>query len=269
MSGSFGVPGFGDGAYTGSSFTEMLRRHRPDLLPETRLSGADLASLGPQIEATTVLAIRWGSGVVMAGDRRATEGSQISQRRIRKVFPADEFSAVAIAGVAGMAMELVRLFQTELEYYEKAEGISLSLDGKANHLAQMVRNHLPLAMQGLAVVPLFCGYEPRTGEGGIYQYDVVGGRYQEAGYHATGSGGGPARAYLKRRADPAMTLDAAVRLAVAALGEAADEDSGTGGVDEEREIYPVVAVVDEERYRELADEDVAAAWQAVKDEVLG
>jgi len=170
----------------GSSFSELLKDQSPDLLPGKR----DLA--GQQVhapEGTTVLALRYAEGVIVAGDRRATEGFQIAHRSIEKVFAADDMSAVAIAGAAGPAVEMVRLFQTELEHYEKVEGDRLSLEGKANKLSQMIRANLPAAMQGLAVVPLFAGFDETRREGRIFKYDITGGRYEEDDYHATGSGG--------------------------------------------------------------------------------
>ncbi len=210
-------------------------------------------------EATTVLAVRYASGVVMAGDRRATTGNLIAHRRVQKVFPADGFSAVAIAGVAGIAIELVKLFQTELEHYEKLEGRRLSVTGKANHLAAMVRGQLPMAFQGLVVVPLFCGYDEAEEVGRLYSYDVVGGSYEETDYATEGSGGRDARLYLRGLYDPGMTEAAAVDLAVAALVAAAEEDTGTGGPDLRREIYPNVATVSAAGYTEVSEERVSDA----------
>jgi proteasome beta subunit len=216
------------------------------------------------VEGTTVLAVTTAQGVVMAGDRRATAGHLISRGDMRKVFPADDSSAIAISGAAGPAMELARVFATELEHYEKVEGEPLSLEGKSNKLAGMVRAHLPMAMQGLVIVPLFAGVDPRSGEGSIYEYDPVGGRYQAREYAATGSGSLAARATLKRLHDFDAGLDAAVRTAIEALFDAAEEDSATGGPDLIRRIYPIVAVIDEaDGYHELSDEDVLAHVEAV------
>ena len=201
---------------------------------------------------TTVVALRYADGVVMAGDRRATEGNIIAHRAMEKVFPADRHSAVAIAGAAGPAMEMVKLFQTQLEHYEKVEGVALSLEGKANQLGQMVREHLPMAMQGLVVVPLFCGFDLRTGEGRIFTYDVTGGHYEEADYAATGSGGRDARTTIKLGWRPGLGRAEAIELAVRALYEAADEDSATGGPDLVRGIFPVVATVTAEGYSACA-----------------
>src|SRR5690606_16054827 len=176
---------------------------------------------------TTVVAIRYADGVLMAGDRRATSGNFISHRSIEKVFPADRWSGVAIAGAAGPAMEMVKLFQLQLEHYEKVEGQALSLEGKANQLSQMVRNHLPAAMQGLAVVPLFVGYDTRRGVGRLFQYDVTGGRYEENDYATSGSGGLHAATVVKLEFAEGLDRSAAVDLAMKALMTAADEDSAT------------------------------------------
>jgi proteasome beta subunit len=213
--------------------------------------------------ATTVAALRFADGVVMAGDRRATEGHAIAHRAMEKVFPADRYSAVAIAGAAGFAVEMVRLFQVQLEHYEKVEGVTLSLEGKANQLAQMVRQHLPLAMQGLAVVPLFAGYDLRRGVGRIFTYDVTGGHYEEADFQATGSGGRDARTTIKLGFKDGLTRQEAVELAIAALYEAADEDSGTGGPDLVRGIYPLVAVVTAEGYLQAEETEVAERFAAL------
>jgi len=208
-------------------------------------------------EATTILALRWERGVLMAGDRRATAGNVIAHRRVKKVYPADDRSAVAISGTAGMALELTKLFQTELEHYEKIEGTRLSLEGKANYLARMVRGHLPLAFQGLVVVPLFCGFDEREGTGKLYSYDVVGGRYEEQDYATTGSGGTEAKALLKGVWRDGLDETGAVRLAVEALVAAAEEDSATGGPDPKRGIYPNVVMVTSDGYREIADSEIA------------
>jgi proteasome beta subunit len=222
---------------------------------------SDFATQVPH--GTTVVAMRYADGVIMAGDRRATAGNFIAHHAMEKVFPADRHSAVAIAGSAGMAMEMVRLFQVQLEHYEKVEGSILSLEGKANQLAQMVRSQLPMAMQGLAVVPLFAGYDTARGTGRIFNYDVTGGRYEDIDFQATGSGGRDARNTVKLgwRAD--MPLDEGLELAIRALWDAADEDSATGGPDPIRGIYPIVAVVDAAGYREVPEADVALRFGAL------
>jgi proteasome beta subunit len=200
-----------------------------------------------------VVALRFADGVIMAGDRRATMGNIIAHRSMEKVFAADRYSAVAIAGSAGMAVEMVKLFQVQLEHYEKVEGTTLSLEGKANQLAQMVRQNLPLAMQGLVVVPLFAGYDTSRGIGRIYSYDATGGHYEETDFQATGSGGRDARSTIKLGFREGMSRDEAIK----SLYEAADEDSATGGPDLVRGIYPLIAVVDAEGYRLVPEDEVA------------
>ena len=245
-----------------SSFVDFLSGFSPELLPGNRPLPVGEVSAP---HATTIVALTFDGGVVMAGDRRSTMGSMIASRHIEKVFPADEYSAVGIAGTAGLALELVRLFQLELEHYEKIEGSLLSLDGKANRLATMIRGNLGLAMQGLAVVPLFCGYDLDRGRGRIFSYDVTGGRYEEHDHHAVGSGSVFARGSLKKRWRPAMDADAAVRVAVEALVDAADDDSATGGPDRIRRIWPVVATVTESGYLRVPDEELAEAVAVVED----
>jgi len=209
-------------------------------------------------EATTVLALTWGRGVLMAGDRRATAGNVIAHRRIRKVYAADEYSAVAISGTAGMAVELIKLFQTELEHYEKIEGTRLSLEGKGNYLARMVRGNLSLAFQGLVVIPLFCGYDEATHSGRLFSFDVVGGRYDELNYATTGSGGTEAKSFLKAVWKPELTRDEAVTIAIEALVAAAEEDAATGGPDLKRGIYPSVVSVTAQGIEEIDDQTLAS-----------
>jgi proteasome beta subunit len=235
------------------SFSELLASL--DLAPTWELD-RDAGSL-ELAEATTVLAVRWSDGVVMAGDRRATAGNIIAHSRMQKVYPADEYSAIAISGTAGMAEELIKLFQTELEHYEKIEGTRLSLEGKANYLARLVRSNLALAFQGLVVVPLFCGYDESESVGHLYNFDVVGGRYEEEDYATTGSGGAEARSFLKASWSPDADAAGAVRLAVEALVAAAEEDAATGGPDLKRGIYPNVVTVTGEGFREVPEEQVA------------
>lgn len=248
----------------GSSFFEVLRTQAPEAIPAWLAAGSLPAELRAQlVEGTTVLAVRARDGVVVAGDRRATAGNLISRGDMRKVFPADDSSAIAISGAAGPAMELARIFSTELEHYEKVEGEPLSLEGRANKLAGLVRAHLPLAMQGLVVVPLFAGVDQHTGEARIFEYDPVGGRYRATDQAATGSGSLAARATLKRLVDPDADIDTAARIAVEALFDAAEEDSATGGPDLIRRVYPIVALIDGDGYRELPDADVAAHVESV------
>ncbi len=245
-----------------SSFTELLAATAPELLPGRRaLPAGDLAGAVPH--GTTIVAVTFPGGVLMAGDRRATIGNLIAQRDIEKVFHADDYSAVGIAGTAGLAVEMVRLFQVELEHYEKMEGTTLSLEGKANRLSAMIRGNLGMAMQGLAVVPLFAGYDLETGAGRIYSYDITGGRSEEHRYHSVGSGSLFARGALKKLYRDGLSADDAVRLAVQSLYDAADEDSATGGPDVTRRIFPVVSVVTAEGYRRLGEDEVGAQVDAV------
>jgi proteasome beta subunit len=240
-----------------SSFAEFLSHQAPELLPAHRhLPSGSAAELAPH--GTTIVATTFADGVVMAGDRRATMGNVIAQRDIEKVFPADEFSAVGIAGSAGLAVEMVRLFQTELEHYEKIEGTTLSMDGKANRLAALIRSNLGMAMQGLAVVPLFAGYDLIAEKGRIFSYDVTGGRYEETAFHAVGSGSLFARGSLKKLYRDGLNAEESVTAAVQALYDAADDDSATGGPDLTRRIFPVVAVITADGYSRMPDEDVAA-----------
>ncbi len=245
-----------------SSFAEFLSGQAPELLPSRRAlpegSAADLAPHG-----TTIVAATFTGGVVMAGDRRATMGNIIAQRDIEKVFPADEYSCVGIAGTAGLAVEMVRLFQTELEHYEKIEGTTLSMDGKANRLAALIRANLGMAMQGLAVVPLFAGYDVAAEHGRIFSYDVTGGRYEETAFHSVGSGSLFARGSLKKLYREDLDAEGCVIAVLQALYDAADDDSATGGPDIARRIFPVVGVVTADGYRRLPDTEVAAIADGV------
>ena len=246
-----------------SSFSDFLSVQSPDLLPSRRAvpqgHAGDLAPHG-----TTIVAATFPGGVVMAGDRRATMGNIIAQRDIEKVFPADEFSAVGIAGSAGLAVEVVRLFQTELEHYEKIEGTTLSMDGKANRLSALIRGNLGMAMQGLAVVPLFAGFDLVSDHGRIFSYDVTGGRYEETAFHSVGSGSVFARGSLKKLYREDFDETQCVTAVVQALYDAADDDSATGGPDMARRIFPVVSVITRNGHVRLSQQQVAA----VADEVV-
>ena len=244
-----------------SSFAEFLAMHDPSLLP----AGRPLP-VGTTVEAvhgTTIVAMTFAGGAVMAGDRRATMGNVIAQKDIEKVFPADEWSCVGIAGTAGLAVEMVKLFQVELEHYEKIEGTLLSLEGKANRLATMIRSNLAMAMQGLAVVPMFAGFDLPTMAGRIFSYDVSGGCYEEHDHHSVGSGSLFARGAMKKLWHPGMDAPAAVRVAVEALYDAADDDSATGGPDLSRRIWPTLAVVDADGLRFLNDDALAAVVEQI------
>ncbi len=237
----------------GSSFLSLLESRGMAPSWVTKGGGADIEIP----EATTILALRYRDGVIMAGDRRATAGNIIAHRRMKKVFAADEFSAVALSGTAGMATELIKLFQTELEHYEKIEGTRLSLEGKANYLARMVRGNLALAFQGLVVIPLFCGYDEADQVGRLYTFDVVGGRYEEQDYAATGSGGSEARAFIKGVYEDEVDEERALAIAVEALVAAAEEDAATGGPDLRRGIYPNVVVVNADGLTEIDEDRIA------------
>jgi proteasome beta subunit len=245
-----------------SSFADFLGEQAPELLPSRRsLPEGDAGALAPH--GTTIVAATFNGGVLMAGDRRATMGNVIAQRDIEKVFPADELSCIGIAGTAGLAVELVRLFQLELEHYEKIEGTTLSIEGKANRLAAMVRDQLGLAMQGLAVVPLFAGYDVAVAQGRIFSYDVTGGRYEEHAFYSVGSGSLFARGALKKLYRDDLDEGGAVAACVQALYDAADDDSATGGPDLTRRIFPVVAVVDADGYRRLPDDEVGSVVESM------
>ena len=246
-----------------SSFVDFVGLAAPELLPSRLRLPEGLTVEAPH--GTTIVAVVHAAGVVMAGDRRATMGNLIAQRDIEKVFPADEYSCVGIAGTAGLAVEMVRLFQVELEHYEKLEGSTLSLDGKANRLSTMIRGNLAMAMQGLAVVPLFAGFDLAAGVGRIFSYDVTGGRYEENSFQSVGSGSVFARGALKKKYRTGIDEQTAVRLCVDALYDAADDDSATGGPDLTRKIYPVVMTVTAEGLRRYRDDEVAGVVQAVVD----
>lgn len=249
-----------------SSFTEFLTQAAPELLPGRRPLPAGLPEdLIPH--ATTIVALAFDGGVVMAGDRRATMGNLIASRDIEKVHPADPYSLVGIAGTAGVGIEMIRLYQVELQHYEKIEGAMLSLDGKANRLAAMIRQNLGAAMQGLAVVPLYAGFDLDAAEPGkagrIFSFDIAGGLYEEHGYDAIGSGSLFAKSALKKTYRPGLDAAAAARLAVEALYDAADDDTATGGPDVIRRIFPVVMSATAEGTNRFSDNETAEIAQAI------
>ena len=257
------IPIFPPGEDPGTSFPELLRRTG---IGQVATGHGDASELGVP-HATTCLALRFTDGVVMAGDRRATSGNLISHRGMEKLVQADRYSGVAIAGVAGVAMEMIKLFQLQLEHYEKVEGTPLSLEGKANQLSMMVRGNLPAAMQGMIVVPIFGGYDTRRQTGRLWTYDATGGRYEEQEYVATGSGSLHASTVIKVAYRPGLDRDAAVRLACRSLWEAADADSATGGPDALRGIYPIVATITAEGWQRLEDSELAGVFESIVDEV--
>lgn len=249
---------FEPGDDPGPSFLELLKR--TDGLPVVPQAAGDKLAI---THATTVVAIRYGEGVVMAGDRRATSGNLISHRTMEKVYPADRYSGVAIAGAAGMAMDMVKLFQLQLEHYEKVEGVELSLEGKATQLSAMVRGHLPMAMQGLAVVPLFAGFDTRRQVGRLFQYDVTGGRYEEGNFATTGSGSLHAGTVIKLGWRESLDRGATLDLAIKALFNAADEDSATGGPDLVRGIYPTMATITASGFDRVEEPEIAERFRAL------
>jgi proteasome beta subunit len=256
-----------------SSFADLVASCAPDLLPGAALPVAnqpavDAAAAAQLPHGTTIVAVKFGDGVVMAGDRRATAGNMIAQHDIEKVFRSDDYSCVGIAGVAGIGLELVRLFQLELEHYEKLEGRTLSLEGKANRLSAFVRGNLSAAMQGLMVVPLFAGFDEDAGQGRIFSYDATGGRYEERPFHAVGSGSVFARGALKKLYTDGLSTDDAVLLCMQALYDAADDDSATGGPDLARQIYPVIAVITADGFRKLSEAEAGEYARAVVQERL-
>jgi proteasome beta subunit len=255
-----------------SSFFDFVSTQHPGLALGSRaVTSASQPVLdqgratGPMVgpHATTVLAIKYQQGVVIAGDRRATEGFQISDRRIEKVFKIDELSAMAIAGAAGPCIEMAKLFQTELEHYEKLEGIPLSCEGKANKLGQMVKANLPMVFQGLVVMPLYVGYDVKRAEGRIFKYDITGGRYEESDYHAIGSGGKDARNTMREHFQKNLSEPDALKLALTSLYNAADDDVGTGGPDLVRGIYPTAKFVTAQGITDVSDDKIRAVYDSM------
>lgn len=261
---------FFDSIHHGSSFFDLLRQSCPELLPhlQLKLEGlpqAETRDLKETPHGTTILALKYRDGVVIAGDRQATEGFQISSRRIEKVFKADDHSAIAIAGVAGPCIEMAKLFEVELAHYEKLEGAPLSLEGKANKLSQMVKANLPMAMQGLVVIPIFVGYDPRRGEGKIFKYDLTGGRYEETEYYGTGSGGREARSAMKKLYRADMAEEDAIGVTLEALIDAAEEDIGTGGPDFVRGVFPTIKLAVMAGLQDVPETRVRQVCQAIVD----
>jgi proteasome beta subunit len=246
-----------------SSFSELLAATAPELLPGTGSLNVSSELARDLPHGTTIVTAAFDAGVIMAGDRRATAGNMISQRDIEKVFRSDEYSCIGFSGVAGIGFELVRVFQLELEHYEKLEGRLLSLEGKANRLAGLVRANLGSAMQGLVVVPIFAGYDTELETGRIFSYDVAGGRYEEHRFYSIGSGSVFARGALKKLYADGMSEAEAITTCMEALYDAADDDSATGGPDVSRRIYPIVATVTQDGFRRLTDAQAASYAEAV------
>jgi proteasome beta subunit len=242
--------------YSTSSFSELLHRQSPHLLPHRPEAPGVAGESAPVPHGTTVLAARYRDGVVMAGDRQATAGYQVAHRRIEKIFKCDDLSGIGIAGAAGPAMEMAKLFQTELEHYEKVEGDNLSLEGKANRLGQMIRMNLQAAMMGLAVVPIFAGFDEKVGVGRLFKYDITGGRYEETNFDAQGSGSMLARDSLKKLWRRDLPREDALRVALEALIDASDEDVGTGGPDFVRSIFPTVRTITRSGFTDVPEDEV-------------
>ncbi len=247
------------GKYGGSSFRELIETDFPQLLPALR--GEPGRALPSVPHGTTVLALKYGDGVLVGGDRLATEGYRVASRDIQKVYATDAHSLIAISGAAGPSIEMARLLRIELEHYEKIEGEALELEGKANKLSQMVRANLPAAMQGLVVVPIFAGYDLRRSTGRLWKYDVTGGRYEEAEYDASGSGGLFARDSLKKSWRPGLSREEALRNGIQALVDAADEDRATGGVDLLRGIFPTVNLCTEQGIEDVSEDELRRVYE--------
>jgi proteasome beta subunit len=253
---------FWDG-YKGSSFTELLDLEYRHLKPDPASWSRPASELPPFAHGTTVLGLRFRDGVLVAGDRLATAGYMVASREIEKIFATDDYSLMAIAGAAGPAMEMARLLGIQFEHHEKIEGEPLELEGKANTLSHLIKQNLPAAMQGLVVVPLFAGYDRRRRIGRVWKYEVTGGRYEERDYESVGSGSLFARESLKKTFRPDASREEALRMAVEAIKDAADEDRGTGGVDEVRGIYPRVKICTAQGVETVADEEVAGVHRAI------
>jgi len=261
----------------GSSFFDYLAQQRPDLTPAAKgwTSAPGLSSSGfdegrgshvpPVAHGTTVLAVKYQGGVLIAGDRRATEGYQIAGRRMEKVFKIDDHSAMAIAGAAGPCIEMAKIFQTELEHYEKLEGVQLSCEGKANKLGQMIKANLPMVFQGLVVLPIYVGYDLKRSEGRIFKYDITGGRYEESDYHSIGSGGKDARNTIKEHFRKNLSEEEALQVALRALYNAAEEDVGTGGPDLVRGIYPTAKLVSLAGITDIDEQRIGTLYAALID----
>lgn len=232
-----------------SSFYDFFMKSQTSLIPK-------IDNSQQIVHGTTIVAVAFDGGVVMAGDRRATMGNYVAQNDIEKVFPADDFSAIGIAGSAGIAIELVKLFQVELEHYEKIEGMPLSVEGKANRLSVMLRGNLGLALEGLAALPLFAAYDSKRKTGRVFSYDITGGRYEEHDYFAVGSGSLFARASLKKMFEPKQDSNFAVKIALESIYDAAEEDSATAGPDMARNIFPVVVKVDKSGFEKISQKEL-------------
>jgi proteasome beta subunit len=261
--------------YGNSDFYELLKQQFPHLAPDfsylrNNSFGGRAAAPNTDWEknipvGTTILALKYKDGVFIAGDRQAVEGYQVGERKIEKVYKMDEYSAIAIAGVAGPCMEMAKLFQIQLEYHEKQESVALSLEGKANYLSGLIRSNLSAAMLGLVVIPIFAGYDPNHKIGRIFKYDLTGGRYEEVDYYATGSGGKDARGTLKKMYRANMERDESLKAVLEAIWDAADEDLGTGGPDFIRDIYPTVKTITSSGVEDVSDLEIKQVYESLID----
>ncbi|MFQ6040033.1 MAG: proteasome subunit beta [Candidatus Poribacteria bacterium] len=256
--------------YGSSNFYELLQWKYPHLVPDfsafARQSGVSVPNKDWEqnmLTGTTILAMKYKDGVFIAGDRQAVEGFQVGERRIEKVYTTDEYSAIAVAGVAGPCIEMAKLLQIQLEYHEKQEGVILSLEGKANFLSGLLRSNLSAALMGLVVVPIFAGYDLNRKIGRIFKYDVTGGRYEEVDYYATGSGGKDARGTLKKRYRPNMERDEGLKAVLEAIWDAADEDLATGGPDLIRNIYPTVKTISSSGIEDVSDSEIKQVYESL------
>ena len=252
--------------YITNDLLQILKCRQPNLLQSFSTNAQFIESIqtrgevGQFLEGTTILALIYADGVVIAGDRQATGGFQVGERRVQKVYEVDTHSAIAIAGVAGPCIDMAKLFQTQVEFYEKIEGSHLSLEGKASYLSNMLKSNLPLALQGLIVIPIFAGYDLKENIGRIFKYDITGGRYEQVDYYAEGSGGKDARSALKKLYRPEMKSSEALHAILHALWDAADEDVGTAGPDFLRNIYPIVRIVDQSGITEVSPETIKSFY---------
>jgi len=252
--------------YITNDLLQILKCRQPNLLQSFSTNAQFIESIqtrgevGQFLEGTTILALIYADGVVIAGDRQATGGFQVGERRVQKVYEVDTHSAIAIAGVAGPCIDMAKLFQTQVEFYEKIEGSHLSLEGKASYLSNMLKSNLPLALQGLIVIPIFAGYDLKENIGRIFKYDITGGRYEQVDYYAEGSGGKDARSALKKLYRPEMKSSEALHAVLHALWDAADEDVGTAGPDFLRNIYPIVRIVDQSGITEVSPETIKSFY---------
>ena len=252
--------------YITNDLLQILKCRQPNLLQSFSTNAQFIESIqtrgevGQFLEGTTILALIYADGVVVAGDRQATGGFQVGERRVQKVYEVDTHSAIAIAGVAGPCIDMAKLFQTQVEFYEKIEGSHLSLEGKASYLSNMLKSNLPLALQGLIVIPIFAGYDLKENIGRIFKYDITGGRYEQVDYYAEGSGGKDARSALKKLYRPEMKSSEALHAVLHALWDAADEDVGTAGPDFLRNIYPIVRIIDQSGITEVSPETIKSFY---------